>query len=73
LLQKHDRRHDVVTLFANGTEAGQSKAVIVAYDDAQDRIPPPGIVVGSNTEPGATCVTPDTINLTINFIAVGLR
>lgn len=67
----YDLRHDVVTMLANGTEAGQSKAVIVAYDDAYDRIPPPGIGVGSNTEPGAPYVTPDTMNLTINFIAGG--
>lgn len=67
----YDLRRNVVTLLANGTEAGQSKAVIVAYDDAYDRIPPPGIGVGSNTGKGAPYVTPDTMNLTINFIAGG--
>lgn len=68
----YDLKHNVVTLSANGTEAGQSKAVIVAYDDAYDRLPPPGIGVGSNTEKGAPYITPDTMRLTIDFIAGGI-
>jgi len=67
----YDLRHNVVTLSANGTEAGQSKAVIVVYDDAYDRIPPPGTGVGTNTELGAPYVIPDTMKLTINLIAGG--
>ena len=66
----YDLRHNVVTLAANGTEAGQSKAVIVAYDDAYDRLPSP-IGVGTNTEPGAPYVTPDTMRLTIDLITGG--
>lgn len=66
-------KHNLVTLSANGTEAGQTKAVIVVYDDAYDRLPPPGIGVGSNTEQGAPYVTPDTIRLTINYIPGGVN
>jgi len=59
--------HDWITLSANNTEAGQSKAVVIAYDDAYDRLPPPGIGIGSNTDPAAPYITPDTMNLVITF------
>jgi len=68
----HSLKHNLVTLSANGTEAGQSKAVVVVYDDAYDRLPPPGIGVGSNTEKDAPYVTPDTMRLTINYVAGGI-
>jgi LruC domain-containing protein len=57
--------HGWISLAANNTETGQSKAVVIAYDDAYDRIPPPGIGVGTNTEPTAPYVTPDTMNINI--------
>ena len=57
--------HGQITLNANGTETGQTKAVIIAYDDAYDRIPAQGSGVGANTEAGAPYVTPDTLNMSI--------
>jgi LruC domain-containing protein len=59
--------HGQITLNANGTEASQTKAVIIAYDDAYDRIPSPGVGVGTNTEKGAPYVTPDTMQLRVTF------
>jgi LruC domain-containing protein len=64
-----DLRHGLVTVAANNTEMGQSKAVFVVYDDAYDRLPPPGSGIGTNTEPGAPWVTPDTMRITINLTA----
>jgi LruC domain-containing protein len=60
-------RHNLVTLLANNCEAGQSKAVIIPYDDAYDRLPYPGTGIGSNTTVGAPYVTPDTMQLTITL------
>jgi len=62
-----DLRHNLVTLLANNCEAGQSKAVVIPYDDAYDRLPYPGTGIGSNTTVGAPYVTPDTIRLTITL------
>lgn len=62
-----DLRHGLVTVAANNTETGQSKAVVVVYDDAYDHLPPPGSGIGTNTEPGAPYVTPDTMQLTIDL------
>ncbi|MEI6456759.1 MAG: LruC domain-containing protein [bacterium] len=62
-----DLKHSLITLSANNTEAGQTKAVIIPYDDAFDRLPPPNSGTGSNTVPGAPFVTPDTMRLVINL------
>lgn len=62
-----DLRHGLVTVAANNTETGQSKAVVVVYDDAYDHLPPPGSGIGTNTEPGAPYVTPDTMRITIDL------
>ncbi|MEI7980774.1 MAG: LruC domain-containing protein [Bacteroidota bacterium] len=62
-----DLRHGYISVAANGTETGQTKAVVVVYDDVYDRLPPLGHGVGTNTERGAPYVTPDTLRLTINF------
>ncbi len=62
-----DLRHGYISLSPNGTESGQSKAVVIVYDDVYDRLPPPGHGVGTNTERGAPYVTPDTLHLTIDF------
>lgn len=56
-----------ITLSANKTESGQSKAVIVAFDDIFDHIPSSGQGIGTNTTLGASYVTPDTINLAISL------
>lgn len=52
---------------SNGTEAGQSKATIIVFDDAFNELPWPGSGIGVNTTPGAPYVQPKTLNLTINF------
>lgn len=59
--------HGIVSTNPNGTEAQQTKAVIMAYDDAYDRIPSPSIGVGTNTEKNAPYVTPDVMNIIINM------
>jgi len=59
--------HGYITQSANNTEAGQSKAVIVAFDDAFDHLPAPGHGIGTNTEPGAPYVTPDTLHVVITL------
>ncbi len=64
-----DLRHGLLTLAANNTETGQSKAVFAAYDDAYDRLPAPGSGTGTNTTPGAPYVTPDTMHITISLTA----
>ncbi|MCD4773416.1 MAG: LruC domain-containing protein [Bacteroidales bacterium] len=56
-----------ITLNANNTEAGQSNAVIIAYDNAFNLLPHPGTGIGVNTSPGATYVTPDTFNIIIDL------
>ncbi len=61
-----DLRHGLINVAANNTETEQSKAVIIAFDDAYDHLPSPG-GTGANTEPGQPYVTPDTLQLTINL------
>jgi LruC domain-containing protein len=61
-----DLRHNLITLTANNTEAEQTKAVVIAYDDAYDRLPSQG-GTGANTDPGLPYVTPDTMRITINM------
>jgi len=60
-------KHSYITLSANNTEAGQSKAVIVVFDDIFDHLPMPGQGLGANTTLGAPYVTPDTLNLVISL------
>ncbi|MCX6282447.1 MAG: LruC domain-containing protein [Bacteroidetes bacterium] len=59
--------HGYITLSANNTESGQSKAVVVAFDDAFDHLPMSGSSLGTNTTLGAPYVTPDTLNLVISL------
>lgn len=58
---------DYVTLNANGTEAGQDKAVVIAWEDSYDILTPlvPGI--GANTTPNVPFVIPDTLRITITL------
>ena len=56
-----------INLNTNGTEAGQSKATIIVFDNGFDIFPYPGSGVGVNTTDGAPYVTPYTITLTIDF------
>jgi LruC domain-containing protein len=58
----------LITLNANNTEAGQSKAVVMVFDDAYNIMPyPGGGVIGVNTDPAGPWVTPDTLKLTVNL------
>lgn len=64
-----DLRHSLVTRNANGTEANQSKATIIVFDDAFDQLPWPGSGIGVNTTPGAPYVTPKTLTITIDLVS----
>jgi len=61
----------IFNLLANGTEAGQSKATIIVFDDTYNIMPHPGGAIGVNTETAAPYVTPDTIVMEIAFINNG--
>jgi LruC domain-containing protein len=56
-----------IALSSNKTEAGQSKAVIIAFDDVFDHIPGPGQGIGTNTTLGVSYVTPDTMNVKVTL------
>lgn len=58
-----------ITLNPNGTEAGQSKATIIVYDNAYNEMQHPGVGIGVNTEPWAPYVQPVTLEVTIDFAA----
>ncbi len=52
----------------NGTEAGQSKATIIVFDNGYNLLPYPGLPsLGVNTTPGATYVEPTTLTVNINL------
>ena len=55
----------VVSLGANGCETGQTKAVIIPFDDALVVMNKPGGYV--NTYVGSPFTTPDTINMNLTF------
>jgi len=60
--------HDYITLNANNTEAGQSKATVIIFDDTYDILPHPGGGgIGVNTEEDAPYVDPVTINIEIEL------
>lgn len=62
----HRLTDNYIVLNANGTEAGQSKAVIIAFDNSRSLAPQPiGYFV--NTQPGSPVVVSDTITLIIDF------
>ncbi len=63
-----DLQEGIVTVNANGTEAGQAKATIIAFDNGYNILPYPGLPsMGVNTTPGATYVIPDTLDLVITM------
>ncbi len=56
----------LLTISGNGTEAGQAKAVIIAFEDGHKYIgASAGVLV--NTEVGQTVYTADTLKLVIDF------
>lgn len=63
-----DLREGVVTLSGNGTESGQTKATIIAFDNGYNLLPYPGLPsMGVNTTQGAAYVQPDTLNILITL------
>ncbi len=62
----HRLTENMVTLASNGLEAGQSKSVIVAFDNAFSLFPS-GAQQHINVVSGATFEASDTIKLTVNF------
>jgi LruC domain-containing protein len=55
---------------SNGTEAGQSKATIIVFDNGFNLLPYPGLPsVGVNTTPGVNYVDPKMLTITINLNA----
>jgi len=58
-----------ITLLSNGTESGQTKPVIIVYDNAYNQMQWPGIGIGVNTEQDMPYITPDTLRLTVGFPA----
>lgn len=56
-----------ISLNSNGTENGQSKATIIAFDNAFRLLTHPGGGTGVNTTPGNVYVQPEMITLTIEF------
>ncbi|MBK7966061.1 MAG: LruC domain-containing protein [Bacteroidetes bacterium] len=57
-----------ISLNPNGTESGQTNAVVIAFDNSNSIAPRPiGYYV--NTEPGSPVVVSDTLNLEITLIS----
>lgn len=59
--------HDYINLSANGTEAGQSVATVIVFDNAYNALAYPGSGVAVNTVPQSPYSQPDTIELTVDF------
>jgi len=63
-----DIRESYIVQNSNGTEAGQSKATVIIFDNGYNLLPYPGLPsMGVNTTPGATYVTPTELDITINL------
>lgn len=63
-----DCRDSYIVTNTNGTEAGQSKATIILFDNGYNLLPYPGLPsLGVNTTPGATYVEPTLITVNINL------
>jgi LruC domain-containing protein len=61
-------QQNYIDIASNGTEANQSKANIIVFDNAFDIIPHPGGgYVGVNTQPDAPYFTADTMEVTVRF------
>lgn len=63
----YDLTENMISLNANGTEAGQSKPTIIVFDNAYAQMPHPGVGIGVNTETNAPYVAPVTLTITIDF------
>jgi LruC domain-containing protein len=58
---------DYISLNANGTEAGHSKAVVIMWDDSYDVLSPTYTGIGANTNPEMPFQVPDTMHVTIKL------
>jgi len=58
---------NLISTNANGTESGQTKAVIIVYDNSKDVLVNNTGQAFVNTVSGNTAIDPDTANLTISF------
>ncbi len=57
----------LINVNANGTEAGQSNAVIIVFDNGYNVLSYPGSGIGINTDENAPLVDPETIDLVITL------
>ncbi|MFZ4521737.1 MAG: LruC domain-containing protein [Bacteroidales bacterium] len=62
-----DIEENYIVRNSNGTEAGQTKATIIVFDNGENLLPYPGDQTGVNTTPGAAFVTPHSMNIVINL------
>jgi LruC domain-containing protein len=62
-----DLQEGYISTNANGTESGQTKAVLIAFDNAYNQLPSPGSGIGANTQPGLPYVDPGLMNIEIVF------
>ncbi|MFP4469389.1 MAG: LruC domain-containing protein [Bacteroidales bacterium] len=63
---------DVISLNSNGTEAGQSTATIIAFDNPFLLLPHPGNGTGVNTMKKASFVQPRELLIKISFMDEGI-
>ncbi len=63
-----DASGTIISKNNNGTEAGQSKATIIIFDNGFNLLPFPGLPsVGVNTTPGVTYVAPKELDITVKL------
>lgn len=65
-------RENLVSLNSNGTEAGQSTATVIAFDNPFPLLPHPGTGTGVNTMKTATFVEPQELLITVSFMDEGI-
>ena len=63
----YDIQEGYVSLAGNGIEQGQAIPTIIVFDNAYNIMAHPGMGIGVNTEPWATYVQPDTLNLYMSY------
>ena len=63
----YDLQEGYIALEANGIETGQSIPTIIVYDNAYNILQHTGNSIGVNTEILAPYVTPDTLNILIDY------
>ena len=63
----HELTAGFISNGSNGLENGQERPTIILWEDYFDLMQHPGTGIGVNTTPGAPYVTPETINIFIEF------